>query len=125
MYGGRVGQAATLRARSGSVCLLRLGRFWTGTGQVESSSSQPVGRPQEEPIASPFVSRVSPVRTQSPLLDMTRLLNCSYGLDMLLPLVAAAACAVPAPAADRPPNVVIVYADDLGYGDLGCFGSTT
>ncbi|TWT99277.1 Arylsulfatase [Botrimarina colliarenosi] len=30
-----------------------------------------------------------------------------------------ASCAV---AADRPPNIVFVLADDLGYGDLGCFG---
>jgi len=28
-----------------------------------------------------------------------------------------------APAAARPPNFVIVLCDDLGYGDLGCFGS--
>lgn len=26
-------------------------------------------------------------------------------------------------AADRPPNVVIIFCDDLGYGDLACFGS--
>lgn len=26
-------------------------------------------------------------------------------------------------AANRPPNVILIYADDLGYGDLGCYGS--
>ena len=31
-------------------------------------------------------------------------------------------CVGPAAAAQRPPNVIFILADDLGYGDLGCYG---
>jgi len=41
--------------------------------------------------------------------------------------LAAAVAAVPAPlraASSKHPNVVVIYADDLGYGDVGCYGAT-
>ncbi|MFL3657245.1 MAG: sulfatase [Opitutales bacterium] len=45
-------------------------------------------------------------------------LCCSVALVMLLALVSFAQ------SEDRP-NIVIIFIDDMGYGDLGCFGSET
>jgi arylsulfatase A len=44
---------------------------------------------------------------------------------LLLASLVWLASAISAVAAERPPNFVVIFCDDLGYGDLGCFGHPT
>jgi arylsulfatase A-like enzyme len=55
------------------------------------------------------------------LSGVSRMLGCRRYFKVWLSLALCLGICGPVRAADRPPNIVFVLADDLGYGDLGCY----
>ena len=45
-----------------------------------------------------------------------------YGLSLLPTAAALFGANAPAHAADAKPNIVLIMADNFGYGELGCYG---
>ncbi len=45
------------------------------------------------------------------------------GMGLGLLALLTASCATPPAQATRPPNIVVIYMDDLGYADIGAFGA--
>lgn len=52
-------------------------------------------------------------------------LNMNYSTLSSVLVIVAFCITLQTHATENKPNIVIIIADDLGYGDVGCFGNTT
>ncbi len=78
----------------------------------------PTNRPMDEMRRARTVPSSSFTRSPGPIRMTLRPARLAAVLSLL-----AILCFGSEAAADSP-NIVLIYADDLGYGDVGCYGAT-
>lgn len=99
--------------------------------QHNVSVPQPEGQPGERTSSSRRSSRLFSGLLSSGLLSGLFAVAClpghpvAHAADTATPAPATATATVTASREDTPPNVIVIFADDLGWGDLSCYGHPT
>ena len=88
------------------------------TQQVQNHRGTPATRSTGEASATRTMREASATRSMR-RASATR----AGAIALVYCLLAALACPTVASAAERPPNIVFIWADNLGYGDLSVYGS--
>ena len=96
-----------------------------GSGRVQWLDVLPLSLPlpsRGERFGFPFLAESPGSLIGPPFRQPPRLRLLAFAIPLLLTILGARVglCSNP----DRPPNFIVIFTDDQGYGELGCFGGS-